>query len=701
MRKIYTGLFALLSLASVQVVHAQVTCIPCGTGSNGAFTATANTTLAGGTYNYTSFNISAGVTVTVTGTQPLIINCSGAVTINGVLDASGGNGTNGITFSAAGTGGIGVAGGQNGGNGTYSASLGGMLAQDGAGAGGVTTAGNGWSGGGGAGYGAAGSASGGSTGGFAGPAYGDAQLSAVLGGSGGGGGSGGFSCGSGGGGAGGGYIRISACSGLTIGAAGAIRANGGNGGSDGAGNCGGGGGGSGGTIWLLTNALVNNGQVRAVGGGGGASNVPGSPYFGTGANGAAGRIRVDAATTSGTGTLLPVNVFTGSPLAASAGNNVAICIGQSTTLTASATGGGGSYTYGWQPGNLSGASVTVSPTANQTYTLTATDAFGCTNSTQVTVTVNPLPVVTISGSATTLCPGGTVNLTASSGGTSQWYLNGVAIVGANTATYTATQPGVYNLIKTNLNGCSDSAAAGYLVTAVSNPVVTLGNDTAFCAGANPYPLTAQSANNITQWLWNTSATLQTIQVSNSGSYSVLATDNNGCTDSDTINITVNALPVISFTPSQDTFCLTSGAFTLTATPAGGTFSGPGVSGNVFTPATAGAGLHTLLYSYTDSLGCSATSTPVIFTVDVCTGISGINGQVVFTASPNPSAGQFTVNTSLPGTLVIYTIEGREVYRAQHNAAGRSEVDLSAYGSGMYVLRYVYDGGQAVSRISIQ
>jgi hypothetical protein len=700
MRKIYTALVALLSLASVRVVHAQVTCIPCGTGSNGAFTATANTTLAGGTYNYTSFNISAGVTVTVTGSQPLIINCSGAVTINGVLDASGGNGTNGITFSAAGTGGIGVAGGQNGGNGTYSTSLGGMLAQDGAGAGGVTTAGNGWSGGGGAGYAAAGSASGGSTGGFAGPAYGDAQLSAVLGGSGGGGGSGGFSCGSGGGGAGGGYIRISACNGLTIGATGAIRANGGNGGSDGAGNCGGGGGGSGGSIWLLANSLVNNGQVRAVAGGGGASNVPGSPYFGTGASGALGRIRVDAASTSGTGTMLPVNVFTGSPLAASAGNNVTICLGQSTTLTASATGGVGPYTYNWQPGNLSGASVTVSPLANETYTLTATDAFGCTNSTQVIVSVNPLPIVTISGNSV-LCPDSSVTLTATSGGSSQWYMNGVLIPGANTPSYTTNQPGAYNMIKTNLNGCADSSAGSFVVVSFPAPVVTLGNDTSFCAGAAPYALTAQSANTILQWQWSTGSTLQTILVSSSGAYSVFVVDNVGCGARDTVNITVNALPVINFTPSQDTFCLTSGAFTLTATPAGGTFSGPGVSGNTFTPATAGAGFHTLLYSYTDSLGCTATSTPVIMSVDVCTGINSINGQVVFTANPNPSAGQFTVNANLPGTLVIYTIEGREVYRAQHTAAGRSEVDLSSFGSGMYVLRYVYEGGQAVSLISIQ
>lgn len=698
MKKNYSLLLTGIGLLLTAQLSAQNTCVPCGTGSNGAFTASANTTIAGGTYNYSSFTIVSGVTVTVTGTQPLIIRCTGAVVINGTLDASGGNGTNGITFTAAGTGGIGVAGGQNGGNGTYSTSLGGMLAQDGAGAGGVTTAGNGWSGGGGAGYGAAGTASGGSTGGFAGPVYGDAQLSAILGGSGGGGGSGGFSCGSGGGGAGGGYIEITACSGITIGATGVVRANGGNGGSDGTGNCGGGGGGSGGTVWLGAPSIVNNGQVRATGGSGGASAVPGAPYYGTGANGANGRIRIDGVLT-GTGNLLPANVFIGQALSVTTSSSVlSVCTGNSTTFSASGANGIGAYTYNWMPGNLTTPSITVSPTANTVYTVTVTDAANCTSTASVTVNVNTLPIVTLSSNGNTLCPGGSQTLTGSSGGTSQWYHNGVLIPAATSPSYTATLPGVYNMMKTNLNTCFDSAAVGITLFSVPAPTVSLGNDTALCQSTNPFTLSAQTT--ATTYLWSTGSTQNSIPVSSSGVYSVDVTDSNGCVGSDTATITIYPLPVIAFVPAQDSFCLTTGPVALTATPAGGTFSGPGMSGNTFTAATAGVGVHSISYTYVDSLGCAAAST-VAFTVDVCTDFNPSTAQTIFTATPNPSNGLFAVTVSLPGTLVIYTIEGREVYSVQHNTAGRSDVDLSSFGSGMYLLRYVYEGGQAAARVSVQ
>ena len=72
-------------------------CFSTGTGIDGGYHATANTTLAGGTYQFTSFTIDPGVTVMVTGTSPLVVNCTGAVTINGTLSASGGNGVNGVT----------------------------------------------------------------------------------------------------------------------------------------------------------------------------------------------------------------------------------------------------------------------------------------------------------------------------------------------------------------------------------------------------------------------------------------------------------------------------------------------------------------------------------------------------------------------------------------------------------------------------
>ncbi len=78
------------------------------------------------------------------------------------------------------------------------------------------------------------------------------------------------------------------------------------------------------------------------------------------------------------------------------------------------------------------------------------------------VNINPSP-------STFYCIGDSVLLTGSSGGSSQWYLNGSPIPGANSNTYYASSPGVYNMTKTNLQGCSDSSAVG--TTVVSDPCV--------------------------------------------------------------------------------------------------------------------------------------------------------------------------------------------------------------------------------------
>ena len=83
-----------------------------------------------------------------------------------------------------------------------------------------------------------------------------------------------------------------------------------------------------------------------------------------------------------------------------------ICIGASTTITAS-----GATTYSWMPGNLIGASVTVSPSTTTNYTVTGTSSNGCTNTTTRTITVNSLPIVTATSTAAAVCAGASVTLT--------------------------------------------------------------------------------------------------------------------------------------------------------------------------------------------------------------------------------------------------------------------------------------------------
>jgi len=491
-------------LAWLLPVYVSAQCFTTGTGNDGAYLASTNTTLASGTYNFTSFTINPGVVVSVTGSSSLIIYCTGTATIDGILSASGGNGANGITFSNAGIGGIGVAGGGNGGNGSYATGSGPFDGVAGSNTGGFGTFGSGWSGGGGAGYASNVNATGG-TGGFAGVSYGANDLSGFWTGSGGGGGSGGYNCGAGGGGAGGGLIIINANA-IVIGATGAIQSNGGNGGTDGTGNCGGGGAGSGGSLWLSASSISNDGIISAIGGVGGASNVPGNPYYGTGGNGSNGRIRVDGSVT-GSGSVTPIVGYSGSLLSAVEDMIIPSCEGMNNgSASIVVSGGTGPYFYLWSNGFTDSSASSLSP---MTYTCLITDQSGCTFNLQLVV-----PSISASTNTQTfeLCDGESITVgisTYSSSGTYQDIIPNAAGCDSTITTYltvaapinttvsinqsileVAQSGAIYQWLDCNNNNAPISLATNQSYTPTLNGVyavvvtVNVCSDTSICENYN-------------------------------------------------------------------------------------------------------------------------------------------------------------------------------------------------------------------------
>jgi trimeric autotransporter adhesin len=222
-----------------------------------------------------------------------------------------------------------------------------------------------------------------------------------------------------------------------------------------------------------------------------------------------------------------------------AGQDQALCIGASTTLTA--TGGAGN-TYSWNNGINDGASFT--PNATQTYTVTAVDANNCQNSDQVVVTVNPLPTIN-AGADQSICDGTTIILAGSGGVTYTWTngaTNGQAFAPAiGTNTYTVTG--------TDANGCVNTD--DITITVLPVPVASFTSDVT--EGYSPLLVTfTNSSTNANQMGWNFGdGTVPSVNNNNTvnytfttvGAYPVVLNASNGiCSDTALIVITVLPFP---------------------------------------------------------------------------------------------------------------------------------------------------------------
>jgi len=134
------------------------------------------------------------------------------------------------------------------------------------------------------------------------------------------------------------------------------------------------------------------------------------------------------------------------------------------------------------------------------------------------------------------------------------------------------------------------------------PTISLTSGTlSFCDGDT----SVLSSSAATNYLWSNSNITSSISVTSSGSYSVQISDSIGCiSNSDTTVITVFSLPSINITAISD-FCVNTAPLTLSGSlPAGGSYSGNGMTGNLFYPDSAGVGIHQINYSYVDINSCS-------------------------------------------------------------------------------------------------
>jgi PKD repeat protein len=404
-----------------------------------------------------------------------------------------------------------------------------------------------------------------------------------------------------------------------------------------------------------------------------------------------------------------------SPLpTANAGTDVSICNGSSATLNAS-----GGTSYSWLPATgLSSASISnpvASPGATTNYTVTVTNAAGCSSTDVVIVTVNPLPTVSVS--PITICAGASGTLSASGASVYSWS-PGLSSTTGTSVTANPTSTTTYTVTGTTVAGCQNSTTV--TVTVNPGPAANAGTDVSICNGSS----TTLNASGGTSYSWSPFSTLSSAAIPNpvatptvTTNYTVTVTGG-GCSATDVVTVTVNSVPNISVTPiticagSSGTLTAagapnfswapatglsattgssvtasptTTTTYTVTGTNAAGCTKSVFVTVTVNTPPTANAGNDITIcngssttlsasgggtYSWSPSSGLSSStianpvaspSTTTSYTVTVTSGTCSATDVVTITVNPLPIADAGTNITICNGSSTTLNASGGTSY----------------------------------------
>lgn len=301
--------------------------------------------------------------------------------------------------------------------------------------------------------------------------------------------------------------------------------------------------------------------------------------------------------------------------------------------------------YLWSPAANLNSAVIAAPTimndGTATYTVTITDANGCSVSDQVVITraFAGLPTQT----PVSACANTPPLLTAPQTGVSYLWSTG-----EDTQSITPTSGGAHTVTITDGQGCQGIST--FNVTLFALPSVNLGPDITLCGA----PSTILNAGNPgASYLWNTGAQTQQLTANTSGPYSVTVTNANNCSASDAVNVQLNALPVDIL---QDVTACISAPPTLNAGNAGCTYLwSTGAPTQSITPGTSGS------YSVTVTTpqNCSATFDAQVTIVPALTVALGndtsiCQGQSVLLDAGSPGATYAWSTGALTQTISVAT-----------------------------------------------
>ena len=377
-------------------------------------------------------------------------------------------------------------------------------------------------------------------------------------------------------------------------------------------------------------------------------------------------------------------------------NDTTICAGETATLTAS---GAGSYTWSAGLSSTSGTTVTGSPATTASYTVTGSTS-GCTNTAVSTITVNPMPVLTITNPAP-VCSPLTVDITAAAvttGSTGGGTLSYWTTAGATTALASPTAistSGTYYIQSITAGGCRDIQPV--TVTVNPLPVLSITNPGAVCA-PNTIDLTAATVTagstgggTLTYWTDATATTALAAPaaMTTSGTYYIQTTTASGCTDIKPVTITINALPVLVITNPSPVCSPLMVDVTAAAVTAGST--GGGVLSYWTNPGA------TNLLATPNSVSNSATYYIQSTTVAGCTDIQPVTvlvntTPVLVITDPAAVCSPLTVDITAPAVTAGSTGGGTLTYWTDAGATTSLTTPTAVTTSGTYYIQAMTAAG---------
>jgi gliding motility-associated-like protein/uncharacterized repeat protein (TIGR01451 family) len=380
-----------------------------------------------------------------------------------------------------------------------------------------------------------------------------------------------------------------------------------------------------------------------------------------------------------------VIVTVGQPPVANAGPDKSVCLGSSTTLTA--TGG---TSYLWSTGQTT-ATITVSPTTATTYTVTVSNGV-CTATDQVTVTINPNPTADIIGDNVGLCEGSTICLKATGGVSYQWS-NGSKL---DSAVVMLMSGQVITVTVTDANGCTDTETANINIKPA--PRVDLGPDRNICNGGS-ITLTATGGGN---YLWNTNATTASITVSPTQPtvYSVTVTGPNGCKASDFVLVTQGAAFDVASLKVDPSCGSSNGSITLTPSLAGNysytwtpnvstTSSASGLAAGTYTIVVSDGNCSRTISVVLNSSGaisasgsgqsatCNGSNGSYSLNISGGTAPYGLSWSGIASGTSTSTSANATINNLAAGTYSVTVTDGTGCSTVQSFTINRSNGNLSA------------------------